>query len=121
MEAPDRRRRVGSRADRALGRVTRQYRCQVRDQLRLGVYREGAGGSRGERRGVNRRIADDVFPTRAGGALPGGLGDLDTPARPVQPRNVRRAAIRGFFRFVAIREPALLLHCQRVLAIPAKR
>ena len=39
----------------------------------------------------------------------------------VRTRNVRRAAIRGFFRFVAIREPALLLHCQRVLAIPAKR
>ena len=34
---------------------------------------------------------------------------------------MRRAAIRGFFRFVGIREPALLLHCQRVLAIPAKR
>ena len=39
----------------------------------------------------------------------------------VRTRNVRRAAIRGLFRFVAIREPALLLHCQRVLAIPAKR
>ena len=39
----------------------------------------------------------------------------------IRTRNVRRAAIRGFFRFVAIREPALLLHCQRVLAIPAKR
>ena len=39
----------------------------------------------------------------------------------VQTRNVRRSAIRAFFRVVAIREPALLLHCQRVLAIPAKR
>ena len=38
----------------------------------------------------------------------------------IRTRNVRRAAIRGFFRFVAIREPALLLHCQRVLAIPAE-
>ncbi len=36
-------------------------------------------------------------------------------------RNQRRNAIRSFFRFVAIREPALLLHCQQVLAIPAKR
>ena len=36
-------------------------------------------------------------------------------------RNVRRSAIRGFFRFVAIREPALLHQCQQVLAIPAKR
>lgn len=39
----------------------------------------------------------------------------------IRTRNVRRSAIRGFFRFVAIEEPALLLHCQRVLAIPAKR
>ena len=35
-------------------------------------------------------------------------------------RNLRRTAIRTFFRFVAVREPALLLHCQQVLAIPAK-
>lgn len=35
-------------------------------------------------------------------------------------RNLRRTAIRTFFRFVAMREPALLLHCQQVLAIPAK-
>ena len=39
----------------------------------------------------------------------------------IRTRNVRRSAIRGFFRFVAIEEPALLLHCQQVLAIPAKR
>ena len=36
-------------------------------------------------------------------------------------RNLRRTIIRTFFRFVAMHEPALLLHCQRVLAIPAKR
>ncbi len=36
-------------------------------------------------------------------------------------RNTRRSAIRAFFRFVATREPALLHHCQLVLAIPAKR
>ena len=39
----------------------------------------------------------------------------------VRTRNVRRSAIRGFFRFVAVEEPALLLHCRQVLAIPAKR
>lgn len=38
----------------------------------------------------------------------------------VRTRNLRRTAIRSFFRFVAVREPALLLHCQQVLAIPAK-
>jgi len=36
-------------------------------------------------------------------------------------RNVRLAAIRSFFRYVALREPAYLLHCQRILAMPDKR
>jgi len=36
-------------------------------------------------------------------------------------RNTRLAAIRSFFRFVAMEEPAHLLHCQRVLAMPGKR
>ena len=36
-------------------------------------------------------------------------------------RNIRLAAIRSFFRYVAVREPAYLLHCQRILAIPDKR
>lgn len=36
-------------------------------------------------------------------------------------RNTRLAAIRSFFRYVAMNEPAHLLHCQRILAIPSKR
>src|SRR3546814_14744809 len=36
-------------------------------------------------------------------------------------RNTRLAAIRSFFRFVAMNEPAQLLHCPRILAIPSKR
>ena len=36
-------------------------------------------------------------------------------------RNARLAAIRSFFRFVAMNEPAHLLHCQRILAMPSKR
>ena len=36
-------------------------------------------------------------------------------------RNTRLAAIRSFFRFVAISEPAYMLHCQRILAMPSKR
>lgn len=36
-------------------------------------------------------------------------------------RNTRLAAIRSFFRFVAMSEPAYLLHCQKVLAMPGKR
>jgi integrase/recombinase XerD len=36
-------------------------------------------------------------------------------------RNTRLAAIRSFFRFVAMNEPSHLLHCQRILAMPSKR
>ncbi len=36
-------------------------------------------------------------------------------------RNTRLAAIRSFFRFVAMNEPAYLLHCQKILAMPSKR
>lgn len=36
-------------------------------------------------------------------------------------RNNRLAALHSFFRYVSIDEPALALHCQRVLAIPSKR
>jgi integrase/recombinase XerD len=36
-------------------------------------------------------------------------------------RNNRLSAIRAFFQYVAISEPTLALHCQRVLAIPSKR
>lgn len=36
-------------------------------------------------------------------------------------RNVRLAAIRSFFRYVAINEPQLLHQCQRIVSIPAKR
>jgi len=36
-------------------------------------------------------------------------------------RNIRLSALHGFFRCVAISEPALALQCQRILTIPAKR
>lgn len=36
-------------------------------------------------------------------------------------RNTRLAAIRSFFRFVAMNEPAYLLHCQKILSMPGKR
>lgn len=39
----------------------------------------------------------------------------------IRTRNNRLAALRAFFRFVAISEPALVHQCQRILAIPAKR
>ena len=36
-------------------------------------------------------------------------------------RNTRLAAIRSFFRFVAMNEPTLMLQCQQILALPSKR
>lgn len=36
-------------------------------------------------------------------------------------RNTRLAAIRSFFRFVALHEPAYMLHCQRIVSMPSKR
>lgn len=39
----------------------------------------------------------------------------------VRSRNARLAAIRSFFRYVAMTEPVFLHHCQRILAMPNKR
>jgi site-specific recombinase XerD len=39
----------------------------------------------------------------------------------VRTRNARLAAIRSFFRYVALSEPGHALLCQRVLAMPSKR
>jgi integrase/recombinase XerD len=36
-------------------------------------------------------------------------------------RNTRLAAIRSFYRYIAMNEPQYALHCQRVLAMPSKR
>ena len=42
-------------------------------------------------------------------------------ANSVRSRNARLAAIRSFFRFVQMREPAAIAVASRVLAIPVKR
>ena len=50
------------------------------------------------------------------------LNHLETErCNSVQSRNVRLFAIRSFFHFVAVNEPQLLHHCQKVLQLPAKR
>ena len=50
------------------------------------------------------------------------LADLEKTRRNgARSRNTRLAAIRSFFKYVAINEPQLLHHCQRVLAMPTKR
>jgi integrase/recombinase XerD len=50
------------------------------------------------------------------------LADIEKTRRNVaRSRNTRLAAIRSFFKYVAVCEPQLLHHCQRVLAMPSKR
>jgi site-specific recombinase XerD len=44
-----------------------------------------------------------------------------TRANVARSRNTRLSAIRSFFKYVAFQEPQLLHHCQRILAMPAKR
>jgi len=50
------------------------------------------------------------------------LADIEsTRGNSARSRNTRLSAIRSFFKYVAMNEPQLLHHCQRVLAMPAKR
>lgn len=50
------------------------------------------------------------------------LGHIEKVRRnSARSRNTRLAAIRSFYRFVAMNEPAYALHCQRILAMPSKR
>lgn len=39
----------------------------------------------------------------------------------IRTRNNRLCALRAFFRYVSLAEPAFALQCQRILAIPSKR
>ena len=50
------------------------------------------------------------------------LADIETTrGNAARSRNTRLSAIRSFFKYVAVNEPQLLHHCQRVLAMPSKR
>jgi len=50
------------------------------------------------------------------------LTDLErTRGNSIQTRNYRLVAIRTFFEYIAAREPLLLEHCRRIVAIPRKR
>ncbi len=44
-----------------------------------------------------------------------------TRANSARTRNARLTAIQSFFRYVALHEPACVLLCKRILAMPAKR
>lgn len=50
------------------------------------------------------------------------LADIEaTRGNAARTRNTRLAGIRSFFKYVAVNEPQLLHHSQRVLAMPSKR
>jgi site-specific recombinase XerD len=50
------------------------------------------------------------------------LGYIETVrGNTARSRNTRLAAIRSFFRFVAMLEPTLLHHCQQIAEMPSKR
>jgi len=50
------------------------------------------------------------------------LDDIETTRKnSVRSRNTRLAAIRSFFRFAALHEPAYMFHCQKILSMPSKR
>jgi len=50
------------------------------------------------------------------------LNDIEnTRKNSARSRNTRLAAIRSFFRFVAVHEPEYMHHCQKILSMPSKR
>lgn len=50
------------------------------------------------------------------------LSDIEKSRRnSARSRNTRLSAIRSFFKYLATNQPQLLHHCQRVIAMPAKR
>ena len=69
------------------------------------------------------RQPTDLLVTDIDADLIGGFLDFLETSRSnsARTRNTRLAAIRSFFKYVAINEPELLHHCQRVLALPSKR
>ena len=69
------------------------------------------------------RQPTDLLVTDIDADLVGGFLDFLETSRgnSARTRNNRLAAIRSFFKHVAINEPELLHHCRRVLALPSKR
>lgn len=69
-------------------------------------------------RAPTKLTLDDLNADRIGDFL----AHLESERRnSARSRNTRLAALRAFFRFVAMNEPAYLLHCQKILALPGKR
>lgn len=86
------------------------YRDTFRLLLQFAAQRLGTAPT-------NLRI-EDLEPSFLGAFLQHLETDRENSART---RNTRLAAIHSFFRYVAFKEPAHGLLCQRVLAMPSKR
>lgn len=102
------------------GRLLRQMRASsntvagYRDTFRL-LLRHAAGALGKE---PSELTLEDLDPP----LVLDFLDRLETERRNTpRTRNNRLAAIRSFFRYIAMSEPAHVLHCQRILAIPQKR
>lgn len=88
--------------------------ASYRDTFRLLLLY--AGGKK--RKSPTKLVIDDLDVDMIGDFLDDLEKNRQNSARS---RNTRLAAIRSFFRFVAIHEPAYMLHCQKILHMPSKR
>lgn len=86
------------------------YRDTFRMLLR---YAEGDVG-----RAPTQLLLDDIDADLVGRFL---IDLEDTRGSSARTRNTRLAAIRSFFKYVAVNEPQLIHHCQRILSMPQKR
>ena len=86
------------------------YRDTFRLLLRFGSERTGRAPTKLKIEDLDSELVGDF------------LAHVESERRnSARSRNTRLAAIRSFFRFVAMSEPAYLLHCQKILAMPGKR
>jgi site-specific recombinase XerD len=86
------------------------YRDTFRLLLRFGSERTGRAPTKLKTEDLDSELVGDF------------LAHVESERRnSARSRNTRLAAIRSFFRFVAMSEPAYLLHCQKILALPGKR
>lgn len=98
------------RQRRASSHTIAAYRDTFRLLLRFAVLRVGTEPSRLRIENLDPPLIVEFLESLEGGRR-----------NSVRTRNLRLAAIRSFFRYVSLIEPAHALLCQQVLAMPAKR
>ncbi|SDF83214.1 Site-specific recombinase XerD [Mucilaginibacter pineti] len=88
--------------------------ASYRDTFRLLLKFAGAK----TRRSPMKLTIDDLDAEMIGAFL----DDIESTRKNTsRSRNTRLAAIRSFFKFVALHEPAHMHHCQKILSMPNKR